>query len=159
MQQSNEQTENRWQKIGTQGEVLAKYAKKWAAVIDNETELMWAINPTKTANFPNPQRQITWNETTAWVIKANEERWCGFNDWRLPTIDELHTLLTKNQQPNMHIREDIFNDIPDEYYIVWSSSPVAAYSNGAWIVDFYYGLGSDHDVKNATHSARLVRSI
>jgi hypothetical protein len=59
----------------------------------------------------------------------------------------------------MHIREDIFNDIPDEYYIVWSSSPVAAYSNGAWIVDFYYGLGSDHDVKNANHSARFVRSI
>ncbi|HNP02360.1 MAG TPA: DUF1566 domain-containing protein, partial [Agitococcus sp.] len=135
-----------WQKIGLQGEKLAADAPQWAAVIDEKTQLMWAINSSKTASFPNPNKRINWKDAMTWANYVNTQGWCGFNNWRLPTIDELKTLLTQRKQPNLYIREDIFSDIPKKYYWAWSSSPFAALnSHNAWIVNFYGGYSYYYD--------------
>ena len=145
-----------WQKIGLNGEKLAVDAPHWAAAIDKKTQLMWAINPSKTANFPNPNKGMNWEDAVAWAKYVNTQGWCGFNDWRLPTIDELKTLFIKHRQPTLHLNEAIFNDT-NKYYGVWSSSPVASYSNYAWIVNF--SLGLDYfSVKSNNYYVRLVRS-
>lgn len=145
-----------WQKIGLNGEKLAADAPHWAAAIDKKTQLMWAINPSKTANFPNPNKGMNWEDAVAWAKYVNTQGWCGFNDWRLPTIDELKTLFIKHRQPTLHLNEAIFNDT-NKYYGVWSSSPVASYSNYAWIVNF--SLGLDYfSVKSNNYYVRLVRS-
>lgn len=157
MQEQNEQTESRWQKIGTQGEVLAIDAKKWVAVIDNKTEMMWAINPSKTADFPNPKKMLKWSDARAWVDYVNTQGWCGFNDWRLPTLKELKTLITKNKQPNLFIREDIFNDINIESCCVWSSSPFTRLSYHWWVVHFGDG-DSNCKIKYNRNNVRLMRS-
>ena len=100
MQEKYQDMENHWQKIGQHGELLAIDVPQWSAVIDKKTQLMWAINASKTANFPNPKNEITWDDAQVWVAQVNKSSWCGFTDWRLPTIDELKTLITKTKQPN-----------------------------------------------------------
>lgn len=152
------EVQKRWQKIGQHGELVDFAAPQWAAAIDKETQLMWAINPSQTANFPNPKNEMTWDDAMAWADYVNTQGWCGFNDWRLPTIDELKTLLTKEKQPSLYIREDIFDDIFDKYYrILWSSSPVASNSNHAWIVSFC-NRKDFSGYKSVKLSVRLVRA-
>ena len=146
-----------WQKIGLQGEKLAVDAPQWAAVVDEKTKLMWAINPSKTADFPNPKEKMTWEEAQAWAKYVNTQGWCGYKDWRLPTIDELKTLITKKKRGDLFIRVDIFTDINDFMYWVWSSSPVASSSDSARLVNFYNGYDGYND-KNFSSYVRLVRT-
>ncbi|MCX7067015.1 MAG: DUF1566 domain-containing protein [Methylococcales bacterium] len=74
-------------------------------------------------------------------------------DWRLPNIDELLSIVEKeNQKPT--INTTIFPDTP--IYGFWSSSPsyIDPY-NGAWLVSFsdgYSGFGGSYD-----YAVRLVR--
>jgi hypothetical protein len=144
-----------WQKIGLQGEKLAVDAPQWAAAIDEKTNLMWAINPSKTADFPNPNEKMTWDDAQEWAKNVNRRGWCGYNNWRLPTVDELKTVLLPKKQAHLFIREDVFADINTNNYWVWSSSPFADGSNSAWIVYFDYGYNG----KCVKDYVRLVRSV
>jgi hypothetical protein len=149
--------ESRWQKIGQHGELLAIDVPQWSAVIDKKTQLMWAINTSKTANFPNPKNEITWDDAQVWVAQVNKSSWCGFTDWRLPTIDELKTLLTTTKQRGLYLDKRIFNVVSRKYYGVWSSSPVPSYSNLVWIVTFGNGNGYFSDKSNNLY-VLIVRS-
>jgi len=143
-----------WQKIGLHGEKLAVDASQWAAVIDEKTNLMWAVNSSKTADFPNPKEAMTWDEAQAWAKYANRSGWCGYNNWRLATIDELKTLLLPKKYMSLFIREDVFIDINTNSYRAWSSSHVAG---GAWFAGFNYG-DSYGGIKSYSLFVRLVRS-
>ncbi len=147
-----------WQKIGLQGEKLAADAPQWAAVIDEKTQLMWAINSSKTASFPNPNKRINWKDAMAWANYVNTQGWCGFNNWRLPTIYELRTLITQIKRSNIYVNENIFNDVESDDYRVWSSSPVASNSNDAWVVYFDDGSSRLYGTKSLNFYVRLVRA-
>ncbi len=81
--------------------------------------------------------------------------YAGFTDWRLPTIDELKTLLEKHKnEKGCYIDADVF---PHCEWFVWSSSPYAGsgYSGCALVVNFYdanYGNGGSDG-----NYVRLVR--
>ena len=45
--------------------------------VDEKNKLMWAINPSKTADFPNPQEMKKWSEAKQWVDYVNKEKWWG----------------------------------------------------------------------------------
>ena len=147
-----------WQKIGSQGEKLAVDAPQWAAVVDEKTKLMWAINPSKMANFPNPKKEMTWDKAQTWAEHVNTQGWCGCTNWRLPTIDELKSLITKEEQDDLTICTNIFADINTKNYWVWSSSLVTYDSSYAWLVYFGNGYGSN-DYKGNSNHVRLVRSV
>ena len=147
-----------WQKIGRSGKRLAVDATHWVAVIDKKTNLMWAVNSSKRSGFPNPNKQITWNEAHNFCKRVNHSSgWCGYHDWRLPSIDELKTLLTKYKQSNLYITEEVFIDIPSTYYWVWSSSSVANDGGYACVVSFNEG-NDCKEYKNNDNYVRLVRS-
>ena len=131
-------------KISKTGEQLPDDALEWVAVLDAETNWMWQ----KTRCIG----RYNWHEVNEAADFINQQRLAGFADWRVPTIEELRSLVVKGRIPA--INATYFPSTPTSYF--WSSSPYAFYSNGAWIMDFgdgYDGNGS----KYGTEFVRLVR--
>ena len=174
---NEEDDDKSWQKIGTNGEKLPADASQWAAVVDEKTNLMWAINPSKDADFPNPKHKMEWildekeekdeegcslfkSDPDLWVDYVNTQGWCGYNDWRLPTIGELETLITKYDK-GVFINKDIFTDIPEEEeYGVWMVyDNVYHDERSGWIIDFSSGKFINNGIEGGSlHYVRLVRT-
>jgi hypothetical protein len=60
-------------------------------VTDNATGLMWSKNDNDAV--------LTWKEALAWVREANESSHLGYNDWRLPNVKELQSIVNYNNAP------------------------------------------------------------
>ena len=74
-----------------------------------------------------PDRTYTWQEAKDYAASLGD-------GWRLPTIQELLTLVdyTKHNPAC-----SVFPDCPSEWF--WSSSAFSGVSSLAWVVYFYYG--------------------
>ena len=62
--------------------------------------------------------------------------------WRLPTVDELQTILDRSRHSPSADTER-FPDTQSEPY--WSSTPCSWDSDARWVVHFYYGSVYDYD--------------
>ena len=109
-------------------------------VTDPKTGLMWKRVM---------EGEFTWD---AAVEKFKGcDRFAGYNDWRLPTIEELKTLILPNEIPAIDLEA-----FPNGASFVWSGSPYADDTGFAWGVGFSYG-GSDDDFRGSYGGVRLVR--
>lgn len=94
--------------------------------------------------------------TKAYVDRVNAQGWCGSNDWRLPTKEELQGLVDYSvKYPSPMIDSTYFPNAKGNN--TWSSSPYAGNTNLAWTLSFFYG-GIRGSYKNYNSSVRLVRS-
>ena len=85
----------------------------------------------------------------------NQQGYAGYNDWRVPDVNELKTLIDKIKgKEGNYIDADVFPENNGDW--IWSSSPYASYSDHAWIVYFSNG-GSYNDYKSYVDNVRLVR--
>ncbi len=90
----------------------------------------------------------TWAQAT-----ATTSSYAGKNDWRLPTQNELLTIVERSAY-GPAINATIFPGTPGAYF--WSASAYAEGSDGAWAV--YFDSGSDYpDHKSLSYYVRLVR--
>jgi hypothetical protein len=96
-------------------------------VIDNWTRLMW----TKNANHGKKK----WNDA---IDYCNNYSFAGYDDWRLPNINELHSLVDLDEDdpalPDGHPFSDVFNS--DSY---WSSTTHTGIPGNAWYVWLFNG--------------------
>jgi hypothetical protein len=160
---SNGQAGFNFTKLDASGKDLPPTSKAWDCVRDNVTGLVWEEKPkgdkivgnqglhdaddrytwynTDTSNnggnlgTDNPgstcygylaAQPVTYCNTEAFVNRINLEGWCGAKDWRLPTEYELL------DQVDLSVSMD-----GPQSAGYWSSTPVASYLTGAWIVDRY----------------------
>ena len=111
-------------------------------VSDPKTGLEWS---------PTLGDRVNWK--TAKKI-AEAYRGGGHNDWRLPTIEELITLIDFSRF-NPAANTDLFPDMKSSWY--WSGTPDASSPGDyAWSVDFDGGV-VDYGSRNNTAFVRAVR--
>ena len=110
----------------------------------------------------DPSSKLFWkddieinNITKTW---NNAKKFCkdlslgGYNDWYLPSIKELESIVDYKRIPYAYKKGFIHR--PDN--LSWSSSAVLSTSNSAWFVNFRYG-NSYYNLKNLRGYVRCVR--
>jgi len=126
-------------------------------VLDNTTGLQWQNNKLVTSDdyssFPGEKN---WNKANQYCENLSLDT---YEDWRLPSIDELLTLVDYSKQDNM--LDDMFNHLGSvvgypEYYYYWSSTSYSTDSAFAWNIDLKTGEHHYHG-KNSNDNVRCVR--
>ena len=91
----------------------------------------------------------------AYVKKINEKSLCSFTDWRLPTLNELKTLVNYYGDADTLINAAFFPNTQADSY--WTSTAVANIKLVVHEVPFVYGGSVARDKYFDTY-IRLVRS-
>ena len=122
----------RFIELNSQGAIL---------VCDKQTGLIWQ---------KDYATNKAWQEARDYATERNRQNYAGYNDWRLPTIEELVTLINYQR----YNPASDFPGMPNEFF--WSSSSCASNASDAWGVG-----GSNGSVysggKTGVDAARCVR--
>lgn len=96
-----------------------------------------------TKNANPADKSMSWDEANAYIKLMNKKQFGGYNDWRLPTKDELTALVeyAKSQgvKKSLHelFKKNGFKNVQSDYY--WTSTTDADVAGLAWILDTYTG--------------------
>ena len=111
-----------FRKISQDGRMLPADASEWVAVLDTQSNLMWAVEVLPQQTFAAAAESVA-HLTTA-----------GFADWRVPTVEELFCLADRTRRWPA-IDTGYFPETPSDWF--WSSTVDAASpSDYAWVVGF-----------------------
>lgn len=173
-------------KISSTGAELPSTASEWSCVKDNVTGLMWEVktddgglhdkdwtytwyelDETKNGGFAGRQNEGSCGstsqcDTTGYVSSVNTATWCGVNDWRMPTHQELLSIVNFDKSDLLIDPLYFPNTQPVPF---WSSSPAVlpvgydyTYDQGtAKVVSFGTDGVAVEAMKGANFSVRLVR--
>lgn len=167
------QQPNARQLIGQRGNKERYIDHQDGTVTDTQTGLMW-MRPCLGQQW-HFGKVVGEAKAFGWfdACKQKGDGFAGYNDWRLPTIEELNTLvycsagrreafdsigyggkcLGDFQKPTIDLHA--FPNTPQRLF--WSSSPYAGNSNAAWDLHIYDGfVGSSY--KDCCRGVRLVRA-
>lgn len=126
-------------------------------VTDTRTKLMWqkcSLGQGGAQCDVDTAKKYTWTSALNAAQEANKVWLLGFNDWRLPSITELRTLVEEVCLPT--INNSLFPNTQSDSY--WSSSPFAHTGrSSAWFISFTSGY-EDHFSKSGDYHVRLVRN-
>lgn len=145
----------------------------WSCVKDNITGLVWEVKTT-TTGVHNKDNTYQWGGLTAigrdhmnrqgiyydpsWndlVQGSNDLNFCGYNNWRLPTISEISSIVNKGSF-NPSIDSNYFPNT--EFAKFLTSSPVADTPSRAWVIYFGFGFIST-STRVDTGRVRLVHFV
>ena len=121
-----------------------------------------AGNGTGNGTVYDTKSQLTWQQTAPATTYTSDDAktYCasvgailGSTGWRLPTLEELRTIVDPTQA-NPSIDSTVFPSTPADRF--WSSSPVAPAPSNAWAVFFDSGQAYSLDV-SLTSYVRCVR--
>jgi len=105
---------------------------------DQQTGLMWPRDGNTCAGF------MKWDVATTWVVK--DLNYAGYNDWRLPSRDELESFAKRGgNRPSEWFNSNGFKNVQACRY--WTGT---VYLSSAWRVDMLNGeLGQGHRRMNS----------
>ncbi|MEQ1838135.1 MAG: DUF1566 domain-containing protein [Candidatus Nitrotoga sp.] len=99
---------------------------------------------------------MIWAAALTAAVTANTANYKGYSDWRVPSKNELESLVDITKATNPVIDLAAFPATPTGSFY-WSSTTYAPDPAMAW--DVYFGTGSSFaDVKTVSGQVRLVRS-
>jgi len=124
------------------------YTRASQSVIDELTHLQWQNNndvSTKTKS---------WSEAKIYCDALVLD---GYDDWRLPTLMELTTLVDYSHT-GPAINREYFYNVSDDQRWYWSASSFKEHDENGWCVDFVMGKQSYFYKENPNH-LRCVRDV
>jgi hypothetical protein len=134
-------------------------------IIDNNTELVWEKQSNGDGSIHDFTNLYTWDQAFSMhVATLNSASFAGHNDWRLPNLRELQSIV--NSENFLPAVSAAFNTgcAPGcavticsctQGGIYWSSSTYAGTRAAAWGVHFENGIGTPY--KTESHYVRAVR--
>jgi len=157
--------------MDSQGNYLADNAAQWAMVRDNTTGLVWEVK-TDDGSIHDRADKYTWcdtnpstnggdagtcgdgTDTEDFLSALNAESFGGFSDWRLPTREELRSIVDYGRN-DPAIDTALFPKALSGGY--WSSTAHAHEAGYMWIVGFGDGIGNYGTPKSGNWWVRAVR--
>ncbi|MCL7487203.1 MAG: DUF1566 domain-containing protein [Desulfobulbaceae bacterium] len=104
-------------KLDMEGRELLPDAEQWAMVRDRATGLIWEVKTTD-GSIHDRERTFSWEGAReTFLAELNTGSFGGFSDWRLPTTDELRTIMVKGAEP--YINQDFFPNTAATGYLSW----------------------------------------
>ena len=158
------------------GRLLTDNDEQWTCVQDTQSGLMWEVKAQDDA-MRNANNLYSWFDpesssvkgkpdggrckgdaacdTYAYVQEMNKRNYCGYNDWRLPTREQMQTLVNlENSKDKVTINKQYFPQTVPSWY--WTASENNNSDELAWYVLFRNGLALN-DLKERAKHIRLVR--
>jgi hypothetical protein len=151
---------------GQDGDVQAGAALSYTSngdgtITHNNTGLVWEKKTDCSGGPHCVNDRYTWAGAFTYVAALNAANFAGHNDWRLPNVKELQSIV--NYQNVFPAVSSEFNDCSNgsctssvSYY--WSSSSYANSPSYAWIVYFYDG-NVDANFKSVSGDSYYVRAV
>lgn len=124
-----------------------------STVTDNQTGLVWkqCSEGQAGAGCSGVAQVLTWQSA---ISAGANSSFAGFNDWRVPNVKELESLIETGCY-NPAINEVYFPNTST--FIYWTSSSVATNPSAAWHVLFVLGVNDTYNNKGDSARVRLVR--
>jgi hypothetical protein len=109
---------------------------RWSCVRDNVTGLVWEMKTEADAGIHATNAKVVWADRNLLADATNTEALCGIQNWRVPTVVELATIVNANRlNPALDIAR-----FPNGAGSHWASNPVAGDGANGWVVNFFAGI-------------------
>lgn len=145
---------SQFQKLNDSGNAIPNISSSWSCVLDNETDLIWEVKTL--GGIRDDYLEYSWKKAHTFVDAVNQTEgsgYCGSREWRLPTRDELMSLIDHRFDPT--INTEMFPNSYDTNY--WTGEVLPKWRISAWTVDFSDGTHMNWN-KHWNWSVRLVRN-
>lgn len=166
-------------KLDEQGNALSDDATKWSMVRDNVTGLIWEVKQNNDGHpdYSNPNdadNGYRWRDSNPltnggdqgseeyersaeeYIDNLNNSQFGGFSDWRMPTIQELTTIINFDKVEYPTIALFYFPNTKTERY--WTSETHYFYNDKAMYIDFSSGTFQLPAQKSGALFVRAVRA-
>ncbi len=145
--------------VSTTQQKIGKFIVEDGIATDTKTGLTWLRfaygQQWENGTVVGDAKKLIWDDAMNISRVFNQHGYAGYNDWRVPTIDELKTLIDKAKgTKGNYIDADIF---PKNDLRFWSCLPDANGGNYAWGINFSEGNSSSSHKNYFGGSVRLVR--
>jgi hypothetical protein len=127
--------------MGHKYEVNATNGDK--VVMDRTADLIWQQGGSK--------KEMTFEEAEDYIRDLNKVKYGGYDNWRLPSLEEAMSLM-KPSDKNSKIHVECMFD--QSQRVIWTADKISV--SHAWVVDFLHG-GCEGYGANDTSFVRAVR--
>jgi hypothetical protein len=118
-------------------------------IVDEKTNLIW-----QQAGSP---KEMNFKDTEEWINELNQRGHAGFEDWRLPTLEEAMSLMEYTQKNAFLFIDPVFDS---KQTWIWTADQVKGESR-MWAIHFLFGRCnfSPIDINLYVRAVRSVNSL